>query len=240
MKRHWKRLGVVVAVAALGVGIAAYAGVLSPGEATGADSQPAGITVNGTGTVHATPDEADFSFGVETQADTADAAISANNDAMQQVINAIKAAGIPAADIQTEQVSVSPRYSDNGQKILGYSATNTVDVKIRDLSKVSAVVSAASGAGANQVYGPSLSVSEQSALYQQALAKALDDAHSKAVALAKAAGVSLGRVTNIVEGGATTPVTFAPSASAEGSKSVPIEPGQQDIDATIAVTYAIG
>jgi len=238
VKGQWKRLAVVVAVAALGVGVAAFAGVLGPDAATGTDSQPAGITVNGTGTVRATPDEADFSFGVETQADTADAAIAANNETMQRVIDAIKAAGIPAADIQTEQVSVSPRYSDNGQKIVGYTASNTVDVKIRDLSKVSAVVTAATSAGANQVYGPSLSISQQSALYQQALVKALDDAHAKAVVLAKAAGVGLGRVTSIVEGATVTPLPAATGA-AETGKSVPIEPGQQEIQATISVTYAI-
>jgi hypothetical protein len=240
MNSQWKRFGVVAGVVALGVGVAAYAGALRPDAAAGADTPPAGITVDGTGTVHTTPDEANFSFGAESQAASADAAVAANSKTVQAVIDAIKGAGIPDADIQTEQVSVSPRYDDNGEKIVGYSASNSVDVKIRDLTKVSAVVTAATNAGANQVYGPNLSVSEQSDLYQQALAKALDDARAKAGALASAAGVTLGRVTNIVEGGQMSqPVPYAAAEDASGGKAVPIEPGQQDIVATISVTYSI-
>jgi uncharacterized protein YggE len=239
MRPQWNRAAVIAGLTALGLGVAAYAGALRPDAAVGADSPPAGITVNGTGTVRAVPDQATFSFGVESQAASAEAAVAANNTAVQAVIDAIKGAGIPASDIQTQQVSVSPRYSEDGQKIVGYSASNTVNVTIRDLAKVSAVVTAATNAGANQVYGPNLTVSESSALYQQALAKALDDARAKASALAKAAGLSLGRVTNIVEGASVTPLP-ATDAAAAGDKGVPIEPGQQEIQATITVTYAIG
>jgi uncharacterized protein YggE len=240
MKPYGKRIAVIMGLAVVGVGIAAYAGALRPDSARGADtSGSTGITVSGTGTVKATPDQASFSFGVESQAETADAAISKNNEVVQKVIDAIKGAGIAAADIQTQQVSVYPRYSDNGQNIVGYSASNSVNVTIRDLAKISAVVQAATAAGANQVYGPNLTVSEQSGLYQQALSKALDDAREKAQALAKFANVGLGRITNIVEGSPVVPVPYATDASAAGAKGVPVEPGQQDIQATIVVTFSI-
>lgn len=235
-----KRIAAVVTVAALGLGIAAWAGALSPGDAQAgqANDGALGITVTGLGSVTATPNQASFSFGVETQGQTADEALTKNSAAVKKVIDAVKATGVPAADIQTQQVSVFPRYSNDGNVIIGYTASNSVNVTIRDLAKVSDVVEAATKAGANQVYGPNLTVSNQKALYNQALAKALDDARSKATTIAKAAGVSLGRVVNIVEGGGFGPLPAA-EAAAGGDKGVPIEPGQQELQASLSVTFAI-
>ncbi len=217
MKVTRRRAGAVVALTALGAGLALYAGVFRPEAAQGqsTDSSSAlGITVTGTGTVKAVPDLAEFSFGVETQGDTGNAALEKNNEAVQKVIAAIKGAGVAAADIQTQQVSVYPRYGKDGQDIVGYTATNSVSAKVRDLSKAGAVVDAAVSAGANQVYGPTLSISEQSDLYQQALTKAFADAKEKAQTIAGAAGVTLGRVVNIVEGGGVGPVPYAAAEAA--------------------------
>ena len=97
------------------------------------------------------------------------------------------------------------------------------------------MVDAAVAAGANQVSGPSLSSSDQSALYLQALKKAMADAKAKAEAIASGGGVSLGAVTTVVEGGA--PTVF-PSATA-GKDVTPISPGTEQITATVTVTYAI-
>lgn len=239
MRPQWKRIAAVACLAFAGVGAAAYAGVLRPDPAQGAASPPAGITVLGTGTVRAAPDQASFSFGVESQASSAAAAMEANAATVRSVIDAVKRAGVPAADIQTQQVAISPRYAENGQTIIGYSATNVVQVTIRDLDQVSTVVEAATKAGANQVNGPSLTIAESSGLYAQALAKALADARAKAEALAQAAGVALGGVTNVVEGGVEPPAPLPERAAAADAASVPIEPGRQEITATIAVTYAI-
>ena len=93
-------------------------------------------------------------------------------------------------------------------------------------------------AGANQVYGPTLSISEQSGLYSEALKKAYADAAAKAKTIAAAAGVSLGRVLNVVEGGGMGPFPVA-EAAAGGDKGVPIEPGVQEIPASLTVTFAI-
>ena len=240
MKLTGKKVGVVAALTALGIGLAAYAGVARPdaAQAQSAESSALGITVTGTGSVEAVPDMAEFSFGVETQGQTADEALAKNSAAVQKVIDAIKGAGIPAADIQTQQVSVYPRYANDGQAIVGYTATNTVSAKVRDLAKAGAVVDAAIKAGANQVYGPTLSISEQSGLYSEALKKAYADAAAKAKTIAAAAGVSLGRVLNVVEGGGMGPFPVA-EAAAGGDKGVPIEPGVQEIPASLTVTFAI-
>lgn len=241
MNHIGRKVAAVAALAALGVGIAAFAGVGRPDEANGqaaAGTAPTGITVTGMGSVEAAPDRAEFSFGVESQGETAGAALDANNAAVQKVIDAVKAAGVAAADIQTQQVSVYPRYSDDGQAIVGYSAVNTITAKITDLANVGAVVDAAAAAGANQVYGPMLSIDDQSGLYQDALKVALEDARAKAKAIAAAAGVSLGAVVNIIEGGGSIPV-YAEAAQDSAGGGVPIEPGLQEIQANLTVTFAI-
>lgn len=224
-----------------GAALAAYAGVGRPdaarGQVAGAPSTPPGITVTGVGSVTARPDRAEFSFGVETQGETADEALAKNNAAMQKVIDALKGAGVASNDIQTQQVSVNPRYSNNGQQIVGFTATNTVSVKIQDVSKAGSVVEAAVGAGANQVYGPTFSIADQSELYKDALDDAFSDARSKAEALAAVTGVSLGGVINVVEGGGFVPLPLDAGAAAEAAP--PIEPGLQEIQANLTVTFAI-
>lgn len=230
--------GLTVAALALGL----WAGIGRPeaaqGQTAGGESA-LGITVTGTGSVKAAPDRADFTFGVETQGETADAALAANSAAVAKVIAALKGAGVAAADIQTQQVSVSPRYDADGQKITGYTAVNSVNATVRDLANAGAVVDAAVKAGANQVYGPTLSISEQSGLYQDALEKALADARQKATTIAAAAGVSLGAVVDIVEGAQAGPPVPLAAGAAEADQAAPIEPGLQEISASLTVTYAI-
>ena len=106
--------------------------------------------------------------------------------------------------MQTQYVSVSPRYGD-AMTVLGYTATNTVSATVDELAKAGDVIDAAVEAGANQVSGPSLSVSDQEELYQEALEAAVADARDRAETLAGAAKVSLGGVKTIVEGGGYSP-----------------------------------
>lgn len=234
-----KRIAAVGGLALLATGLALWAGVGRPeaakGQGAGAPQAALGITVTGVGTVSARPDRADFTFGVESQGKTADEALAANTAAVQKVIEAIKGAGVAASDIQTQQVSVYPRYSNDGQTIVGFTATNTVTAKIRDVSKAGAVVEAAVKAGANQVYGPTFSISNQATLYKDALDDAFGDARSKAQALAGITGVTLGRVVNVVEGGFVPPVFGGAAEEA----APPVEPGLQEIQATLTVTFAI-
>jgi uncharacterized protein YggE len=243
MRSGKKQIVAIAALAMVGVAVAALIGVGRPeravgGSAASTDGAGLGITVSGVGTVKAAPDQASFSFGVETQGATADEALAQNNDAVSRVVDAIKGQGIPDEDIQTQSVSVYPRYSEDGQIIVGYTASNTVSVVIRDLDEVGAVVDAAAQAGANQVYGPNLSIADQTELYKEALAEAYDDARDKAEAVAAAAGVGLGAVLNVVEGSASFPFPAAADAAAEGG-GVVIEPGLQEIQATLTVTFAI-
>ena len=127
-----------------------------------------------------------------------------------------------------------PQTSPDGTQILGYAASNSVTVKT-SLASAGKIVDAAVGAGANGASGPSLDVSDQASLYRDALHKAVDDAKLKAQSLADAAGLNLGGVQSITEGGASSPLPIADKMSAAG---VPIEAGTQQIQAGVTVTYA--
>ncbi len=249
---------VVLAVAALAAGCSGddegtdaaavgglESGVLAAGmsaEALGAGGtfSGAGITVVGTGSVRTVPDVAEWSFGVQTSGDTAAAALGANSEAMDRVIAALRDAGVAKDDLRTEQVSVYPRTSDDGRSIVGYDASNTVRATIRNLDQAGAIVDTAVGAGANQVYGPSLTVSDAEAQYGAAVDAAFDDARARAEAIAAKAGVTLGAPVAIVETGGGGVVPYYGRAVAEAAAAdVAVEPGTQDVGATLTVTFAI-
>jgi hypothetical protein len=226
-------------VASLAV-LAALVGVGLPEGAHGSegDTQPTRtITVTGSGSVQTTPNRAQLSFGVTTQAKSASEALAANGPAMQKVITAVRGAGVAAADIQTSSVSLTPRTSDNGT-IVGYTASNSVTATIRDLRRAGAVIDAAVKAGATDVAGPELSRSDVSALYQQALQAAFADAQAKASTLAASAGAQLGRVLRVDEG--TTSMPPVPAAKAAAESATPIEPGTQTVDASVTVQFELG
>jgi uncharacterized protein len=209
--------------------------VALPGAATSAAAEAGGITVQGTASVTSVPDRAELSFGVESQGKTARAALAANAAEMRRVIAALNAAG--ATNVRTQHVSLSPRYDERNQA-QGFTATNSVSATLKEIGRAGAVIDAAVAAGANQVYGPSLSRGDQTSLYRQALRAAVDDARAKAQTLAAASGLSLGRVTAIVEGGGgPQPLPFA-AADKAMVESTPIEPGTQDVTATVTVTFA--
>jgi uncharacterized protein YggE len=228
----------ILVVAAALLALAAVAGVGRPEGAHGADSaESKGITVSGSGRVTTTPDWASFSFGVETSAATAAQALSTNSAVTRRVIAALLAAGVDRKDLQTELVSLSPRTSDDGLSIEGYIAQNSVSATIRDLGKAGDVIDAAVGAGANQVSGPSLVASDRDGLYRDALKAAYADARAKAQALAGASGATLGRAVDVIESGGAVPVVLD-KAAAMGA-STPVEPGTQEIAATVTVTFAV-
>jgi hypothetical protein len=225
---------IAIAAAAL-ASLAALVGTLRTGDAAAVEPDTAGgITVQGTATASAAPAKAQLSLGVETRADTAKAALAANAAEMRKVLAAVKAAG--GQDVRTQSVWLSSFYGDNGPQ--GFTATNTVTTSVV-VAKAGAVIDAAVDAGANQVSGPSLSADDEQALYRQALEAAVADARERAKALAGAAGVSLGRVTAMVEsgGGGSPPVMFETAKMA--ADSTPIEPGQREVTASVSVTFGL-
>jgi uncharacterized protein YggE len=231
----------IAAFVLIAAAVVAFAGVGRPESAGGAAKSAGGITVSGTGTVTSVPNQAEFSLGVQTNGSTAREALAKNSQEMHRVIAALSSAGVEKRDIKTQDVSVSPSYADEGQ-VSGFSARNSVTVTIRELSKAGDVLDAASNAGANEIYGPTLTRSDQEGQQRKALRSAFADARVKAEALADAAGVRLGSVTAITEGFSGGPEPYfapVPGARVMADKSPPIEPGTQDAQATVTVTFAI-
>jgi uncharacterized protein len=201
-----------------------------------------GITVVGTGTADVVPDVADWSFGVHSEASTASAALEANGSAMNAVLDALKKAGISKEDLQTTQVSLYPQTADDGRTVTGYSAASTVTATIRDLGDAGSVVDAAVRAGANDVYGPNLHPSDTDAQYREAVDEAFDDARANAEAIASKASVSLGAPVAIVEGGGYVPgpvMAYDRATAAGAAEMAPVEPGTQQVSASLTVTFAI-
>jgi uncharacterized protein len=197
------------------------------------------LSVVGSGSVETEPDTATTSFGVMTQASTAQEAMSRNSEAMSKVIDALKGAGIAAKDLQTQYVSLDPRYDQQGREVVGYTASNSVSAVVRKLSRVGDVIDAGIAGGANNASGPSLSRADRDKLYQEALASAVADARAKAAVLAHAAGVSVGAVQSVTESpqiGGPVPMTFA---ALRADAATPIEPGTTNITATVRVVFAI-
>ena len=227
-----KRL--LLAVAALFT-LVALAGAVGLPDLAGAQDAPEGdtITVTGVGSVEVVPNEAQMSFGVETRAPTAKAAVAANADAMRKVLNALRQAR--GREIATEWVSVYPVTNDMGA-VDGFSASNSVSATA-NIDDAAGLIDAAAEAGANQISGPGLSSSNAEALYRQALGNAVAEARARAEVLAKAAGRSLGEIKAISESGAATPLPYAERAALDAS--TPIVPGEQETSASISVTFSL-
>lgn len=234
--------GVVVAAPAgvAGAGASAPAVIrAAPNAATTPGSTLVnGISVSGTGQIQAQPDEAFVSAGVQTRAQTAQDAQTTNNRQMQAVIDAVKAVGIPAKDIQTSGVSLSPVYGEN-QTLQGYEARNNINVTVEQVGQAGQVLDAAVKAGANQAGGITFGLKNDTELRNKALAAAVADARSKADAIAGAAGVKITGVEAITESSVNVPIPVAraPLAASAASQATPVEPGQLTVTAQVTVVY---
>lgn len=234
----------IAAVALFILAVAALAGVGRPEAVRSAegDAAPAPqrtITVGGSATVTAVPDRATFTFGVDTRGETAKEALSASSAAIERVVDAVRGAGIDGKDVQTQQVSLYTQTSSDGRHIEGYAASAAITVRVGDLDRAGPLVDTAVAAGASSVYGPSLERSDADELRSEALADALGDARTKAEALAKAAGGSLGDVVSVTEaGGPAPPIPYAARGALEAADTS-IEPGTQEIQAAVTVTFEL-
>jgi uncharacterized protein YggE len=204
------------------------------------------ITITGKGKVTAIPDIATISLGVQTEKYKVVDAQRENTEKMNDIIKELKAMGIDQEDIKTTSYNIYPRYDwVEGQRILrGYQVSQNVTIKIRDLDKVGDVLDKAAGLGANQVGSLNFTIDEPEDLRQEAREEALAQAKEKAEALAKVAGVKLGKLVSFSETAATPyyPVyrEMALDAGIGGGGGAPeIEPGSQEVEVTVTVTYEV-
>lgn len=230
--------------------------VLSPFAplAANGDSSPAQtITVTGNASVSYAPDIALISLGVRAQSASASAASKSVNQRVSTVIAALHRVGISDADITTSNYTIEFQPSqipESFQPTSGdppaimrrplpgpvYVADESIDVRA-PIAKAGTVLDAAIAAGANQSYGLAFDTSQRTALYREALSRAVEDARAQAEVLARAAGVALGAIQTIsVGGGQAGPVAMmrlaAPNAQVLG--------GTGTVDASVEVVYLIG
>jgi uncharacterized protein len=200
------------------------------------------ITVSATGDVDVVPDVARITSGVTTEAATAKAALAQNSTTMQKVVAALKASGIDAKDIQTSSLRVEPRYTRPREgepaQIDGYRVTNQVQVVVRDLDKIGDILDQLVSLGANDTGGLSFEASQAETLRDDARKEAVANARRRAELYAKAAGVELGEVLSIDEGGGEAPQPVMQMARAMKS-SVPVERGTQTLSANVTITWAL-
>jgi uncharacterized protein YggE len=213
--------------------------------------QQEGIYVTGEGKVEVTPDIANVRLGIEAQADTVAEAQSQANSAMTKVMEALKTNGVAEKDIQTRYFSIQKvtRWdSDTQQEVtIGYSVSNVVNAKIRDIdinnTKVGTIIDAVTLAGGDltRVDSITFDVDDPIRYYDQAREKAMADAGDKAKRLAELADVRLGKAIYINEYNASTtsPTPIYAKAEAGMSDTTQISAGELEIILTVQVVYAI-
>ena len=203
------------------------------------------LTMNGVGSAQIAPDMAEITLGVTTEAKDAAKAHSDNAAQAARVQAAIKALGVAERDIQTTRYDFSPIYDvkDNGRSVTtGYTVTNAIVVKVRNLANVGKVIDAALANGANRVDSLEFSASDPSAAKDAALADAARDARSKADAVARALGVRIVRILNVyADAQSPAPRNFMPMMMAKEAydAGTPISAGELSFEASVNISYVI-
>ena len=228
--------------------LAAFAMTAAPATAL-AQAAPASdgtlLSVSSRAEARKAPDIATFSAGVVTQAADGNAALRQNAEQMNRVLAAIKAAGVADKDVQTSGISLNPqyRYEENQPpRITGYHASNTVNVKLREVAKMGKVLDALVASGANQVNGPSFGIDDPEPLYDRARLDALKAARARAETYAGALGVRVRRIVSISEGGAAMPSPMPRMAmmKAEAYDSTPVAAGESSVSVNLDVVFELG
>lgn len=215
------------------------------------------ITVQGEGKISAVPDIASVSFTVSENADTSAKAQDATQKKVSAALSALKDLKIADKDIKTGSYSVYPRYASeqpcypnapcpyNGeQKVIGFTASQTVEVKVRAIDETGNVLTALGGAGISNLYGPNFTIDDEDALKAKARKDAIQDARAKANQLASDLGVRLVRVVNYSENGGY-PISYAKSDFNErggptsSQEAVSVPTGENEIVVNVSVTYEI-
>ena len=191
------------------------------------------------------PDVATLSAGVVTQSADANSAMRANATEMDKVMAAIKAAGVAERDIQTSGVNLNPQYKyveNQNPTIIGYQASNNVNLKVRDIGKLGKVLDSLVASGANQINGPSFEIDQPEPVLDEARRAALDKAQARAQMYAKALGMRVRRIVSISEGGGYRPPGPVPMMAmrAKAESDTAISPGETTLTANLDVVFELG
>lgn len=211
--------------------------------------RPPGLTVHGQAQVQAAPDRAVVRLGASVQADQAAEAQGQVNKIVRQAVEKIKALGIAEANIQTADLTLAPVYAQEREdrkarepRVVGYRASNVIQVQVEDLAKLGAVIDAAVASGANRLEDLSFGLKNDTEHRQKALRQAVEEARAKAQAIAAALDVRLEGISEAEEGGVDLvrpQLALARAADGVMSAPTPVQPGQLQVRASVTLRYRI-
>jgi uncharacterized protein YggE len=217
-------------------------------DTTPSTPSPAGRTVkvDAEASVSAKPDTMTVQLGVQVNGSSANDTLNQANAKATALIATLKGAGIADADVATNNVSVYPETDMRGH-VPGYTASEGVQAILRDLTKAGSVIDAAAHSVGDAITlgGVTFSISDTGPLYVKARQLAVQHAKDEATDLATAAGAGVGQVLSIVDQSVTVPRPYdyplasAGAATPSTTVPVPIQPGSQEVDLTVEVTFAL-
>ncbi len=225
-------------------------GVVASAQASDAPLQPQ-IRVTGEGRATLVPDMALLQLAVTREGATAREALDANSAAMEEVLGAMRKAGIGERDLQTAQFEIQPRYrhhrpTASGQQeppeIVGYTVSNSLMVRVRKLGEVGGILDRAVSLGVNQGGNIQFLNDDPSAALEQARTAAVKDALQRAATLTAAAGVKSGRILEISEQSyqpRPLPMTRAEMMMSADAGAVPVAGGENSYTVTVNLILAL-
>jgi uncharacterized protein len=234
-------------IAALMIGSAMLpaAAAAQPAQAISQSIAGTRLDLNATGEVTRVPDVAVISAGVVTRSTTASGAIQDAAARMERVRSALKRAGIQDRDIQTSNISLNPeyRYVDNQPpQLTGYTATNQLTVRFRDIRNSGRILDALVSEGANQINGPSLTIDKPEAALDEARARAVANGRARAELYARSLGMRIVRIVSVSESGGSYPVPPpmpVMERMAVQAADTKIDPGVQKLQVNLAMVFEL-
>ncbi|MEK7537188.1 MAG: SIMPL domain-containing protein [Patescibacteria group bacterium] len=212
------------------------------------------FTVSGEGEIVAVPDVAEINFGVLTEGGKNLTDLQKENaEKINKAVSFLKEEGIDEKDIKTQFYNISPRYQSipcplvifdgfsrpcpPSSEVIGYTISQNLSVKVRDLNKGGDILAGVVERGANNVSGPNFMVDDPVKFQNEAREKAIKQAREKAKSMAKASGFRVGRLISIQESFYGPPIIYG--LEAKGSTGPSIEPGSQEIISNVTLIYEI-
>lgn len=202
------------------------------------------LEVSATGEATRVPDVAIISAGVVTRQPTATAAIQENAAQMERVLAALKRAGIEDRDVQTSSINLNPeyRYQENRPpQLVGYTASNQVSIRFRDIGNTGKILDALVAQGSNQINGPNLTIDKPEAALDEARLKALANGRARADIYARALGKRVARIVSISESGGSFPVPppmpYAAMEARGAAADTKIVPGEQKLQVSLSIVF---
>jgi uncharacterized protein len=202
------------------------------------------LDISASGEVTRIPDIAIISAGVVTRQQTASSAIQENSSRMERVLSALKKAGVEDRDVQTSSLSLSPEYryqQNQPPQLVGYTASNQVSIRFRDIRNSGKILDALVAEGANQINGPSLTIDKPEAALDEARQQAISNGRARAELYARALGKRVARVVSVSEGGGSYPVPppmpVMMEARMAGQADTKVVPGEQKLQVSVSMVF---